>query len=90
MVAKTNTTFNTNKKRILLQSFIGIDNTNLTFQFLQAFSTAELANNIWFLLQVLEDHFFYNCPGFAVLAGDFSRGLSTGFAQKAVQDRKDC
>jgi hypothetical protein len=41
-------------------------------------------------LQVLEDHFFYDCPGFAVLAGDFGRGLSAGFAQKAVQDGKDC
>ncbi len=90
MVAETDTTFNTNKKRLLLQSFIGIDNTNSTFQFLQAFSTAESANNIRFLLQVLEDHFFYNCPGFAVLAGDFGRGLSAGFAQKAVQDGKDC
>jgi hypothetical protein len=46
MVAETDTTFNTNEKRLLLQSFIGIDNTNSTFQFLQAFSTAESANNI--------------------------------------------
>lgn len=89
MVAETDATFNTNEKRLLLQSFVGIDNTNSTFQFLQAFSTAESANNIRFLLQVLEDHFFYDCPGFAVLASDFGSGLSAGFAQKAVQDTKD-
>jgi len=37
-------------------------------------------------LQVLEDYFFYDCLGFAVLAGDFGSGLSAGFAQKAAQD----
>jgi hypothetical protein len=40
-------------------------------------------------LQVLEDHFFYDCPGFAVLAGDFGKGLSKGFAKKAAQDARD-
>jgi hypothetical protein len=40
-------------------------------------------------LQVLEDHFFYDCPGFAVLAGDFGKGLSKGFAEKAAQDARD-
>jgi hypothetical protein len=40
-------------------------------------------------LQILKDHFFYNCPGFAVLIGDFGSGLSAKFAQKAVQDIKD-
>jgi hypothetical protein len=89
MLAETDATFNTNEKRLLLQSFVGIDNTNSTFQFLQAFSTAESARNIRFILQVLQDHFFYDCPGFAVLAGDFSSGLSAGFAQKAAQDTED-
>jgi hypothetical protein len=46
MLAETDTTFNTNEKRLLLQCFVGIDNTNSTFQFLQAFSTAESAHNI--------------------------------------------
>ena len=89
MIAETDATFNTNEKRLLLQSFVGIDNTNSTFQFLQAFSTAESAHNIRFILQVLQDHFFYDCPGFAVLAGDFGSGLSAGFAQKAAQDARD-
>ena len=88
MLAETDATFNTNEKR-LLQCFIGIDNTNSTFEFLQAFSTAESAHNIRFILQVLQDHFFYDCPGFAVLAGDFGSGLSAGFAQKAAQDEVD-
>jgi hypothetical protein len=57
------------------------------FEFLQAFTTAELAYNIWFILQVLKDYFFYNCPRFAILASDFSSGLSTRFAQKAAQDK---
>ena len=65
---------------------LSIDNTNSTFEFLQAFSTAESARNIRFTLQVLQDHFFYDCPGFAVLVDDFGSGLSAGFAQKAVQD----
>src|ERR1700761_8816858 len=47
-------------KRLLLQCFIGIDNTGKTFQFLQAFSTAESAENIRFLLRVLEDNYFYD------------------------------
>jgi hypothetical protein len=80
MIAETDATFNTNEKHLLLQCFVGIDNTGSTFQFLQAFSTAESARIIRFLLQVLEDHFFYDCPGFAVLAGDFGKGLSKGFA----------
>jgi hypothetical protein len=46
MVAETDTTFNTNERRLLLQSFIGVDNTNSTFQFLQAFSTTESARII--------------------------------------------
>jgi hypothetical protein len=40
-------------------------------------------------LQVLEDHFFYDCRGFTDLAGGFDSGLSAGFAQKASQDAKD-
>jgi hypothetical protein len=56
---------------------------------LQAFSTTELACNIRFLLQVLEDYYFYDCPGFAILAGDFSTGLSAGFAQKAAEDTRE-
>jgi hypothetical protein len=50
MLAKTDATFNTNEKRLLLQCFVGIDNTGLTFQFLQAFATAESADIIRFLL----------------------------------------
>jgi hypothetical protein len=84
VVAQTDGTFNTNKKRLLLQCFVGVDNTGKTFQFLQAFSIAESAEIIRFLLQILEDHFFYDCPGFAVLMGNFGSGLSAGFAQKAV------
>ena len=89
MVAETDATFNTNEKRLLLQCFVGIDNTNSTFEFLQAFSTAESARNIRFILQVLQDSFFYDCPGFAVLAGDFGTGLSAGFAQKAAEDTRE-
>ena len=89
MVAETDATFNTNEKRLLLQCFVGIDNTNSTFEFLQAFSTAESARNIRFILQVLQDYFFYDCPGFAVLAGDFGTGLSAGFAQKAAEDTRE-
>ena len=89
MLAQTDATFNTNEKRLLLQCFVGIDNTNSTFEFLQAFSTAESARNIRFLLQVLEDYYFYDCPGFAVLAGDFGTGLSAGFAQKAAEDARE-
>jgi hypothetical protein len=33
---------------------------------------------------VLKDYFFYDYSGFAVLAGDFGKGLSKGFAKKAA------
>ena len=89
LLAQTDGTFNTNEKRLLLQCFVGIDNTGKTFQFLQAFSTAESGDIIRFLLDLLKDHFFYDCPGFVVLMGDFSSGLSAGFALKAAEDTKD-
>jgi hypothetical protein len=87
MAAETDATFNTNEKHLLLQCFVGIDNTNSTFEFLQAFSTAESARNIRFILQVLQDYFFYDCPGFAVLAGDFGSGLSAGFCSEGSPRR---
>ena len=86
LLAQTDGTFNTNEKRLLLQCFISIDNTGKTFQFLQAFSTAESGDIIRFLLDILKDYFFYDCPGFAVLMGDFGSGLSAGFALKAAEE----
>ena len=86
VLAQTDSNFNTNKKRLLLQCFVGIDNTGKTFQFLQAFSTAESAEIIEFLLDILQQHFFYDCPRFTVLMGDFGSGLSASFARKAVRD----
>ena len=38
---------------------------------------------------MLKNHFFYNCPSFVVLTGDFDKGLSKGFAEKAAQEAKD-
>jgi hypothetical protein len=89
MLAETDATFNTNEKRMLLQCFVGIDNTGHTFGFLQAFSAAESGRIVRFILEVLSTHYFYDCPGFAVLAEDFGSGLTAGFAQKAAQDAKD-
>jgi len=89
LLAQTDGTFNTNEKRLLLQCFVGVDNTGKTFQFLQAFSTAESGDIIKYLLDLLKDHFFYDCPGFVVLMGDFGSGLSAGFALKAAEDTKD-
>ena len=86
LLAQTDGTFNTNEKRLLLQCFISIDNTRKTFQFLQAFSTTESGDIIRFLLDILKDHFFYDCPSFVVLIGDFSSGLSTGFTLKAAEE----
>ena len=89
-LGETDATFNTNEKRLLLQAWVGIDNTNHTFPFLQAYSVAESAKIIRFLLDsVLEKHFFYDCPAMAVVAGDFGKGLMAGLAQKAAQDIKD-
>jgi hypothetical protein len=84
MLGETDATFNTNFKRMLLQCFVGIDNTGVTFPFLYAFFTSESARIIRFLLTILQDHFFYDCPRFAVMAGDFSKGLSAAMAQKAA------
>jgi hypothetical protein len=74
---------------MLFQCFVGIDNTSVIFLFLYAFFTSELARIIWFLLTILQDHFFYDCLSFAVIASDFSKGLSATIAQKAAQDTKD-
>jgi hypothetical protein len=84
LLAQTDGTFNTNEKRLLLQCFVGVDNTGKTFQFLQAFSTAESGNIIRFLLDILKDYFFYDCPGFAVLISNFGSELSARFALKAA------
>ena len=86
LLAQTDGTFNTNEKRLLLQCFISIDNTGKTFQFLQAFSTAESGDIIRFLLDILKDYFFYDCPGFVVLISDFSSRLSTRFILKAAEE----
>ena len=40
-------------------------------------------------MDLLKDHFFYDCPSFIVLIGDFSSGLSAGFVLKAAEDMKD-
>jgi hypothetical protein len=74
MLAETDVTFNINKKRMLLQCFVRIDNTSYTFGFLQAFSAAESGRIVRFILEVLLTYYFYNCPGFAVLAEDFGSG----------------
>jgi hypothetical protein len=50
MLAETDVTFNINEKRLLLQSFIGVNNTNSTFEFLQAFTTVESARSVRFIL----------------------------------------
>jgi hypothetical protein len=89
MVAETDATFNTNTKRLLLQSVIGIDNTGKTFSFLHSFSLNEAARTFEFLMKIWETHFFYDCPGPAVIAGDFSKGLTAAVARKAAQDAKE-
>ena len=89
MVAETDATFNTNTKRLLLQSVIGIDNTGKTFSFLHSFSLNEAARTFEFLMKIWETHFFYDCPGPAVIAGDFSKGLTAAIARKAAQDAKE-
>jgi hypothetical protein len=84
MLAKTDAIFNTNKKRMLLQCFVKIDNTGYTFGFLQAFSAAKSGRIMRFILEMLLTYYFYDCLRFAVLAEDFGSGLTTGFAQKAA------
>jgi hypothetical protein len=89
ILAKTDATFNINKKHMLLQCFVRINNTDYTFDFLQAFSAAKLGRIVRFILEVLLTYYFYNCPRFAVFTEDFGSGLTAEFAQKAAQDAKN-
>jgi hypothetical protein len=43
-----------------------------------------VSKNYTIFFTILQDHSFYNCPSFAVIAGDFSKGLSAAIAQKAA------
>ena len=51
-----------------------------------AFSTADI---IRFLLDILENHFFHDCPDFVVLIGNFSSELSTRFALEAAEAARE-
>jgi hypothetical protein len=82
----TDTTFNTNEKRLLLQNVIGIDNTGKTFPSMQLFYLSESARAFRFIQHIWSTYIFYNCPGPTVWCGDFAAGLSSAIAQLAAED----
>jgi hypothetical protein len=59
---KTNATFNTNTRRLLLSIIVGINNTGHMFPMAFMFITSESAKSFKFVNEYLIDLCFYNCP----------------------------
>lgn len=76
-VIDTDATFNINELRMPLSGLIGITNTMSTFPVAHCFIKSESTPAFVFINECLEDLFFFDdCPGPAVMLGDFSVGLS--------------
>ena len=85
---ESDATFNKERRRLLLHNLIGIDNCGKTYPALQLFATNEAARVFEKVEDVWNRFIFHDCPGPAVLAGDFAAGLTTSVARSAVK-RKD-
>jgi hypothetical protein len=59
---KTNATFNTNTRRLLLSIIVGINNTGHMFPMAFMFITSESAKSFKFVNEYLINLCFYNCP----------------------------
>ena len=84
----TDATFNLNERYMPLQIVYGVDNTLTTFPLIQAFICSESAETFRFVDSILEEHFFWDCPGMAVIVGDFAKGLTAAVAQLAAEQAK--
>jgi hypothetical protein len=80
------TTFNTNLLKLLLSVIVNIDSCGKIFPVAYYYITSESAASFKFVAAQLSDLTFYNCPGNAVIVGDFSKGLGAAYMAKAALD----
>jgi len=83
---QTDVTFNTNQLRLPLSIIVGITNTSKTFPLAFCFITSESTEAFEFVNTQLKELMFYDCPGPAVIVGDFSKGLSAAMARRSGVD----
>lgn len=89
-VIETDATFNTNELRMPLSGLIGITNTMSTFPVAHCFITSESTSAFVFINECLKDMFFFDdCPGPAVMLGDFSAGLSQAMLKTIQKSRSE-
>ena len=80
---QTDATFNTNHLNMPLSSLVGTTNTAKTFTMAYCFVTSKSTEAFSFINWCVQDLIFYdNCPGPAVMIGDFSAGLSSAMVHK--------
>ena len=81
---QTDATFNTNELNMPLSILLGITNTMSSFPVAYKFISSESAEAFKFINACCKELFFWdNCPGPAVMLGDFSLGLSAAMIKKA-------
>jgi hypothetical protein len=85
---ETDATFNKEKRRLLLHNLVGIDNCGKTYAAMQVFATNESARVFAKVEEVWDRAIFYDCPGPAVLAGDFAAGLAASVARSAARKKE--
>ena len=78
---QTDATFNTNRLRLPLSVIVGITNTSKTFPVAYCFITSESTEAFEFVNTQLKELVFYDCPGPAVIVGDFNKGLAAAMAR---------
>ena len=81
---QTDATFNTNELNMPLSVLIGTTNLGRSFPVAYCFISSESAEAFTFMWACLKELFFYDdCPGPAVILGDFSLGLGAAMKQVA-------
>lgn len=83
-VVQTDARFNTNELNMPLSILVGITNTMSSFPLAYTFISSESAEAFKFVNACYKENFFWDdCPGAAVMLGDFSLGLSAAMVRKA-------
>ena len=87
---QTDATFNTNHLNMLLSLLLGVTNTLKSFSVAYCYVSSESSEAFMFINACLQDLYFYDdCPGPAVIIGDFSAGLSSAMLQRQKTSRSD-
>lgn len=81
---QTDATFNTNELNMPLSILLSVTNTMSSFPVAYTFISSESAEAFKFINAYCKELFFWDdCPGPAVMLGDFSLGLSAAMIKKA-------